>query len=154
MRCENKTCRRELTAQEPVYRCFVILKEGPPHYDDQRATIHVCTTCAETRAQWDQRAKDRPPYPYRDRYTGNVHQPIKWREPRPCEHCGRTVIQERGAETRVIACSWGCRQLIYNTNRRQLELRFCHVCGARLSGNQRDYCSPAHKQAAYRARQR
>jgi hypothetical protein len=146
MKCENEKCRRQLTTNEPVYRCSVILHSGLR--DERRATIHICRACVDTRTQWDSRARG----PRRDRYSGYLYKPVTWQNPKLCEHCGRPVIQETSVATTITACSSSCREAIYNTNRSKLGQRFCCICGTTLSGNQRNYCSPAHKQAGYRAR--
>jgi hypothetical protein len=153
MRCQNKTCGHELTPKEPVYRCLIgAWEDGMVRHH----VIHVCATCAKTRAQWDERAKGRPSRPYRDVTYGNLHQPIWWCEPRSCEHCGRTVIQELSVKTQIIACSPQCRRDIFNASHRRAEMTVCSTCGELFTPARSGalYCSVACKQKAYRDRHR
>ena len=154
MKCENKACGRELTRREPVYRCLVGLPTDHPDRDSEFRILHVCRDCAKTREQWDLRAKHRPPYAYWS-VGGNLVRPLTWREPRSCEHCGRTVIHEM-VEPQIIACSAQCRRAIYSASRRRAEMTVCSQCSELFTPSRSGalYCSDACRQKAYRERMR
>jgi hypothetical protein len=156
MKCENKSCGRELTSREPVYRCLVALRQPTEYELHAHQVLNVCGDCAKTRKQWDRRAKNRPPYAYRDPLYGNVYQPLRWNAPQSCEHCGRTVIHDSSVQPQIIACSNQCRRAIYNASRRRAAMTVCSECGGLFTPSRSGalYCSAACKQKAYRDRHR
>jgi hypothetical protein len=139
MRCQN--CRRELTADEPVYRVAIGYNLIWRERWDGSAVGSLCAYCATQSPEVaffpDQR----------------------WRTPEPCCHCGRPVILNgRRRIPHFIACGDRCRQAAAKAAA-QWEIspgeRACPACGMtfvpkRINGI---YCSHACKQWVYRSRQ-
>jgi hypothetical protein len=96
MPCDNKKCQCELAPREPVYR--LSLNYSDMEAFDGYAVVYVCTACAH---QTDDQ--------------GQVFGACRrWREPKPCEHCGRPVLHDwQRPEPDIIACSLSCRRAVY-----------------------------------------
>jgi len=79
------------------------------------------------------------------------------RSPRPCEGCGRPVVDtERRART-VTACGEEGRARVYGSRRQvEREPRECAECGERFMPSRSDavFCGAACKQRDYRRRKR
>ena len=77
------------------------------------------------------------------------------RGPAPCVWCGRPVVT--GLRANMVACSERCRVYAARERARQRRIDYpdaCDECGAPMPGcrRNRDYCSPACRQKAYRKR--
>ena len=147
MNCQ--LCRRELTATETVWRYYF---KDP----DSGRLLSICDKC------FSERERD-----FRDKVAGsnpalfgngfNQYLNETWREPLPCEQCGRPVrIPQRYKRERIV-CGKACQAVIFNAQsrmRRALGPRPCAVCGQSFTPKRSDsrYCSVACKQSAYRRR--
>lgn len=145
MKCQ--LCRRELTATETVWR----------YYDAQiRGVLSICDECFYSKERTfrdNLSARDKE-------FWGNWFEDYlqkTWREPLPCERCGRPVRTPRRHKLKLIVCGKSCRVAIFNAQarmRRALAPRACVVCGQSFTPKRSDsrYCSVGCKQSAYRRR--
>src|SRR5215472_11402393 len=124
-------CRREMTADEPVYRLFI---------DVRFRYRNICAPCEVANAAAKARRKFRP-----------------WLPPRPCDHCARPVIWDKPPREgeRYFACGRQCRAAIHNANFRQRHPREkvdrrCVSCGETFSHKRSNakFCSARCKQKA------
>jgi hypothetical protein len=88
-----------------------------------------------------------------------------WRDPCPCERCGRPVINEAGRPApKIVVCSRACQNGAYNARawqrRKQARMRarkksVCAQCAKPfiLARDDAQYCSNRCRQLAYRKRQ-
>jgi endogenous inhibitor of DNA gyrase (YacG/DUF329 family) len=72
--------------------------------------------------------------------------------PKPCEHCGQTIVRENNGKFKVFTCSDICRIAKTRTPRRDIDGITCQQCGTQITGRaNRKYCSAACRQRAHRA---
>lgn len=138
MRCQN--CRRELTADEPVYRVATGYKLGWRDRWQGNTVGSLCAYCAT-------RSPD-----------AVIFSDQRWRAPEPCRHCGRPVILNgRRRAPAIVACGDRCRQAVRNAAQWEISPaeRACWSCGVIFVPKRINviYCSHACRQRAYRTRQ-
>lgn len=134
MRCQN--CRRELTADEPVYRVAIGYNLVSRQRWDGRSVGSLCAYCAT-------QSPDAVSFPDQ-----------RWRAPKPCCHCGRPVILNgRRRVPHYIACGDRCRRAAAQWEISPSE-RACPACGVIFTPKRinKTYCSRACLQWAYRTR--
>ena len=132
MQC--KLCRREMAADEPIYRASV----GNTTWREISGYVaEVCAKCI----------------PKVDALSW-----CRWRAPEPCKTCGRPVIGDRRRKVPThVVCSVECRVAVYRAiwiarRRSRVERRRCKVCREPFMPKRSDarHCSAACKQKAYR----
>jgi hypothetical protein len=142
MQC--KLCRREMAPGDPIYRFW----GGDSWYPiNGSCTAEVCAECCATKPSAD--------WPWIKPLGG-------WRLPKPCERCGRPVINAmRRKLPKHIVCSRECRLAVYGAieaakRRVSVKPRRCALCEASFVPERSDarYCSAACKQKAFRRRDR
>ena len=82
----------------------------------------------------------------------------QWAEEKPCDVCGRPVVQKEIYRRKHTFCCGGCEGRYYNqkekARRAGTRTRTCPICGQGFTGTRADAvtCSPACRQKGYRRR--
>jgi hypothetical protein len=131
------------TPLKTVYRVRVELGDQPLSGILKKAVVPLCRTCAKEEIRY------------------GLHSDAWLMKARPCEGCGRPVVQSESWSYRRQhwLCSDRCRDIVRaaaarDRRRDALEERPCEDCGELFEPRRADarYCSAACRQRAYRSR--
>jgi len=138
MKCD--ICKRELTADEPVWHFRPGHTIWRPGFRNEGAACEQCKTKPPKGAEW--------------MFSEEAWQP-RWGAARPCEYCRRLVFDRKPTRGAAFMCGPECRQAARYTRRRiAISARLCAQCRKSFLAKRNDvkFCSIACKQRAYRAR--
>ena len=134
-------CRRELSADEPVWRGRIRGLKWEHEFGS-----YILCACDQCRQKGDIKYIFSRSRFYRGKLT-------KYRS-RPCSHCQRPVFFDAEPRGRFV-CGPECQQGLENAKRRRLPTRKrCAICGTAFTAIRHDarFCSDRCRQRAVRAR--